>query len=188
MRLKPWVLKLNITLAALVIMTHSPAQAGWDHFVSQVNIFLGETASNLVAGAPLSVSLTGKVQSGIPDGSAYNDANFTCTTTDQVITGVSIAAPPAGNYRIAMAGDVNSATGGTVVTIHFESNAASTTHGQLKFMPFAGGTLTSGSQRIPFSKDILTTLNGTSPLEVWCSTSAGTVTTANVSLVYSRDL
>lgn len=166
----------------------SNANAGWDHFVSQVNIFLGEVASNLVVGAPLSVSLLGKVMSGIPDGSAYNDANFTCTTTDQVITGVTIAAPPAGTYRIAMSGDVNSATGGTIVTIHFESNGASTTHGQLKFMPFAGGTLTSGNQRVVFSKDIITTLNGTSPLEVWCSTSAGTVTTANVALTYGRDL
>lgn len=155
-------------------------------FITQTNIFSGEVASNLTVGAPLSVSSTGKVTSGIPNSSVYNDANFTCTTTDQVITGVTIAAPPAGTYEVSMAGDVSSPTAGVIVTIHFESNGASTTHGQLKFMPFTGGTLTTGSQRIPFAKTIITTLNGTNTLEVWCSTSSNTNTTANVSLTYVR--
>lgn len=178
----------KILILGLIGIFPNIGQAFQPNFVTDRNIFLGEVASELVAGAPLSVSLTGKVQSGIPDASAYNDANFTCTTTDQVITGASIAAPAAGTYKLNMAGDVNSATGGTVVTIHFESNGASTTHGQLKLMPFAGGTLTSGSQRIPFAKEIISSLNGTNVVEVWCSTSAGTVTTANVSLVISREL
>lgn len=173
---------------AIGLLVTLPAHANLNRFLNQVNIFLGEVASNLVPGAPLSVSSTGKVQSGIPSGAAYNDANFTCTTTDQVITGVSIAAPPAGNYRIAMAGDVNSATSGITVTLHFESNGAATTHGQLKFMPFAGGTLTAGNQRAVFAKSILTTFNGTNAFELWCSTSTGTVTTANVALIYSREL
>jgi hypothetical protein len=148
--------------------------------------FIGEVVFGSITGAPLSADTNGKLVSGISNNSAYNDSNFTCTTTDQVITGVSIAAPPAGNYLISMSGDINSTNAGTVVTLHFQSNNSSTTHGQLKTMPFAGGTLSSGSQRIPFSKTIITTLNGTNALEVWCSTSANTVTTANVSLVYER--
>ena len=157
-----------------------------NQFVTERNVFSGEVASNLTDGAPLSVSSTGKLISGIPNSSAYNDANFTCTTTDQVVTGVTLSAPPAGTYEVTMAGDISSPTSGVVVTMHFQSNGATTTHGSIKTMPFAGGTLTSGSQRIPFAKTVITTLNGTNALEVWCSTSSNTVTVANTSLTYVR--
>lgn len=177
-------MRLGLLLIA-VLLSSSPARADVRNPVA----FIGEYVFNAIFGAPLSVDANGQLQSGIPDGGAYNDSNFTCTTTDQVITGVTIAAPPAGTmYEITMSGDVNGPTSGQAVSIHFESNGAATTHGALKFTPFAGGTLTFGSQRIPFSKSIITSLNGTSPLEVWCSTSTGTATTANVALIYARHL
>lgn len=150
------------------------------------SIFQGEQSFGTIAGAPLSTDANNQVISGIPLASAYDDSNFTCTTTDQVITGVTIAAPAAGTWEAIMSGDVSSATAGIVVTFHFQMNNATATHGSIKLMPFAGGTLTSGSQRVPWAKSIQSVLNGTNAVEIWCSTSSGTVTVANTALVIKR--
>lgn len=155
-------------------------------FVTPSNIFSGETAVNLTVGAPLSVSSTGKVTTGIANSSVYVNGNFTCTTTDQVVTGATIAAPVAGTYLVSMSGDINSAVGGVVATVHIENNGAANTNGNIKTMPFAGGTLTAGNQRVPFAKTIITALNGTNAIEVWCSTSSNTVTVANTALTIVR--
>lgn len=148
--------------------------------------FIGQYVMASVPGAPLSADSNGQLISGIPFGSVYVDGNITCGTTDAVITGMTIAAPPAGTYKISMAGDSSSANAGVVVTVHFRLNAGTPTGGNIKFSPFAGGTLTSGSQRVSFAKEIIVTLDGTNPLELWCSTSANTVTMANSSLTFVR--
>lgn len=152
-------------------------------------VFIGELVKGGVNGAPLITDLNGKVAQGILHGEVDIDTAINCTTTDAVVTGVTIAGASlagAGTYEITMSGDVNSPTGGLVATLHFESNGATTAHGQIKLQPFAGGTLTSGSQRIPYAKTMQVSLNGTNALEVWCQTSTGTATVANSVLTWKR--
>lgn len=171
---------MRIAILGLIVIFPNIAHAGWDHFVSQVNIFLGEVASNLTLGAPLSVSLTGTVQSGIPNYTSSTTTATTCATGSTTVTGISIT-PVAGTYLIVYSTDVNSANGGTVVTFNIDQGGSAIAITQRKFMPFAGGTLTSGNQRIPFSVNTIQALSG-SAITVTCLTSASTATTANSEL------
>lgn len=152
-------------------------------------IFIGELVKGGVNGAPLITDLNGKVAQGILRGEVDVDGSINCTTTDAVVTGVTIAGASlagAGTYEITMSGDVNSPTGGLVATLHFETNGATTAHGQIKIQPFAGGTLTSGSQRMGYAKTMQVSLDGTNPLSVFCQTSTGTATVANSVLTFKR--
>lgn len=172
----------RIALLCIIILAlqYPSAHAGWQSFVTQANIFLGEVASNLIAGAPLSVSSTGKVQSGIPFYTATSATATTCATTLTAVTGITIT-PVAGTYQMTYSTDVNSPNGGTVVTFNISQGGTAIAIGQRKFQPFAGGTLTSGNQRLPFSVTTIQVLSGTA-ITVDCTTSASTVTTANSEL------
>lgn len=172
-------LSVCFILGFLLLFTNI-SQAERNRIVNQVNIFLGEVASNLVPGAPLSVSQTGTVQSGIPFYSSSTTTATTCATTLTTVTGITIT-PVAGTYLILYSTDVNSANGGTVVTFNVDQAGTAIAITQRKFQPFAGGTLTSGNQRIPFSVNSIQVLTG-SAITITCLTSASTVTTANSEL------
>lgn len=146
-------------------------------FVTMTNIFLGEVASNLTEGAPLSVSSTGKVMSGIPFTIISSGTATTCATSQTAITGITVT-PVAGTYLITYSTDFNSTNGGTIVTVNLSVGGTNIGGAQRKFQPFAGGTLTSGNQRLPFSVTTIQTVNGSQAIAANCLTSASTATTA----------
>lgn len=100
----------------------------------------------------------------------------TSTTSTATISGITTTLTT-GNYLVWFDCDINSATGGSVVTIGIYVNGAQTTNSQRKFMPFAGGTLTAGNQRITASVHDLITVSGSQTVDVrWSSSSAGMTT------------
>lgn len=118
-------------------------------------------------------------------GEVQNAANITVTTTDQQLTSiVTPAFPLGGTYMCWFEADFNSATSGLIVTIKFRSGAVDGR--QLKFMPFAGGTLTAGSQRMPAGMSDRITVAAGGTIQVNASTSTGTATCANAQLMYMK--
>lgn len=148
-------------------------------------IFVGQ---NVLGGTPstqLYVDANGQVASGsapIVNSTNGNTTGGTCTTTKTTLTGMTATTPPAGTYLAFFSGDFSSATSGIVVTIVIAIGGTDQAVTQRKFMPFAGGTLTAGSQRMPASINSIIVLNGSQNVTVPCSTSSGSVTTASMEL------
>lgn len=144
-------------------------------------MFIGEVVKGAINGAPLSADANGKLASGISNSETSSTTASTCTTGGISITGISVT-PVAGTYLAIYSSDFNSANGGTVVTIQYQIAGASVTISQRKFMPFSGGTLTAGNQRVVSGLNSILTVTGSQAITVNCSTSASTVTTANSQL------
>lgn len=158
----------------LCLLIGMPGLARVENFI----MFIGQKVLGAVAGAPLSVSATGGLQSGIPFTQITSATATTCATSQTAITGITTT-PVAGTYLITYSTDFNSANGGTTVTVNLSVGGTNVSITQRKFMPFAGGTLTSGAQRLPFSVTTIQVLNGSQILAANCVTSASTATTAN---------
>lgn len=106
-------------------------------------------------------------------------ATATATTTsnvDAVITGMTMT-PPAGTYLVWYSADLNSPNSGSVVSVSIYVGGVQKGDSLRKIMPFAGGTLTAGSQRVGVSTNGLVTVNGSQAIAIEWSTSAGTITT-----------
>lgn len=67
-------------------------------FVSQTNIFSGEVASGLTVGAPLAVSATGKVTTGLTAVEVTATADTTTTSATDVLINAMTQTPAAGTY------------------------------------------------------------------------------------------
>lgn len=115
---------------------------------------------------------------------AIATASATITTTDALLTSMT-ATPIAGIYLVIFSSDFNSANSGIVITLDCKVGGSAVADMQRKFMPFAGGTLTAGSQRVFAGTNGIVTVNGSQAIEIFCSTSSGTVTSAarNLSIV-----
>lgn len=148
-------------------------------------IFVGE---NVLGGTPstqLFVDANGQVASG--SAPIVNSTNGTvtagtCTTTKATLTGMTATNPPAGTYLLNFSGDFSSANAGVVVTVVVEIAGADQAQTQRKFMPFAGGTLTSGSQRMPAALNAIIVVNGSQTVTIACSVSSNNVSTASMEL------
>lgn len=175
----------NIYFIYFVLLLSSPSFAGLNQFVTERNIFSGEVASNLTPGAPLSVSSTGKVTTGISNGEVGSGTASTCTTTAGTLNGMTVT-PVAGTYLVLFSSDFSSANAGITVTLEFQVAATLWPFSQRKFSPFAGGTLTSGSQRIPASLNSIIVVNGSQAITVNCQMSANSASTASMALDYVR--
>lgn len=151
-------------------------------FVTQVLIFSGEVASNLTPGAPLSVSSTGKVTTGLVSQEVTSATASSCTTTDGILNSMTFTPGVASTWLAIFGADFSSANAGTIVTLEFDLSGTYFPNSQRKFMPFAGGTLTSGSQRIQQGLNSIITVTSTQAIEVHCQTSASTVSTASMQL------
>lgn len=149
--------------------------------------FIGELVKNGTLGAPLSTDANGKLVSGILGGriNATSSANIT-TGTDATIDTMTVTPALAGTYRIDFNTDVNSATSGIVVTYSIYVAGVTVAGTQRKIEPFAGGTLTSGSQRIMMTLQEEVTITAGQTIDVRASTSSGTVTVASRTLIWRR--
>lgn len=99
------------------------------------------------------------------------------TGADALLTGMTDT-PPAGTYFVAFSCDLNSANAGAVVSISIYVGGVQKADSLRKVMPFAGGTLTSGSQRVGVSINGTVTVNGTQAIEIRWSTSSNAPTAA----------
>lgn len=161
-------------LIALLLFPANYSNAGFRNgFENQVNIFSGEVASGLTAGAPLSVSSTGTVNTGL---SWYTSGQVTSqptlsTTTPTQLTGGTISAPPAGTYWIWFDGSAQSGTGGNSITVYIYLTSTAT--GESRNIQFATATLIdSGYPYAIAMHQPGVVLNGSQNINIFWSTSA----------------
>lgn len=141
-------------------------------------LFIGEVVSGSTIGAPLSSDSNGNLISGISNTEVSATASATAGTgADALLTGMTIT-PTAGTYMIWFSCDLNSATSGVVVSLSIYIGGSQKADSLRKIMPFAGGTLTAGSQRSAAAIQGLVTVNGSQAIEIRWSASAGAPTTA----------
>lgn len=158
-----------------------PAEAGWQNFVSQVNIFLGEVASNLTVGAPLVVSSTGKVATGltvITTGQITTTINLS-TTTPTLATSMTLTTPAAGSYLCGFDTYVQSGTGGNSITVYLYLNTTAT--GNARTVQFPTATLIDSGYPFYIGLNMVpVTVNGSQSIQVFWSTSASAAQQASM--------
>lgn len=141
-------------------------------------IFIGEAVPGAISGAPLSADSNGLLASGISNTEASATASATAGTgADTLLTGMTIT-PAAGTYLTWFSCDLNSATSGVVVSVSIYVGGTQKADSLRKVMPFAGGTLTAGSQRALGATNGVVTVNGSQAIEIRWSASAGAPTAA----------
>lgn len=152
-------------------------------------LFIGEAVLGGISGAPLSSDANDLLVSGITHGEASATASATAPTgTDTLIAGMTTGNIPAGTYLVWFSSDLNSANAGAVVSVSFYVGGVQKADSLRKVMPFAGGTLTSGSQRVGVATNGLVTVNGSQAVEVRWSTSSNAPTAADRTLNWIRVL
>lgn len=98
-------------------------------------------------------------------------------STDALLAGMT-STPASGTYLAWFSCDLNSGSAGAVVSVSFYVGGTQKADSLRKIMPFAGGTLTSGNQRVGVALNGLITVTGSQTIEVRWSASSGTVTAA----------
>lgn len=141
-------------------------------------LFIGKGVLGAVAGAPLSADANGTLVSGISNIEVSATSNATTSSgTDALMTSMT-STPVAGTYLVWFSCDLNSPTGGAVVSVSYYIGGSQKADSLRKIMPFAGGTLTAGNQRVAVAINGVVTVNGSQAVEVRWSTSSGTITAA----------
>lgn len=125
----------------------------------------------------------GSIASPTPSASeASSTASATSATgADALMTGMTLT-PLQGRYLVWFSCDLNSAAAGDVVSVSIYVGGVQKADSLRKIMPFAGGTLTSGSQRVGVATNGIVTVNGAQAIEIRWSTSAGAPTAAGRTL------
>lgn len=162
------------------------AHANWNHFVTQVNVFLGEVASNLTVGAPLVVSSSGTVATGLTvltTGQITSTITLS-TTTPTLATSMTLTTPAAGSYLCGFDTYVQTGTGGNSITVYLYLNTTATGHARSVQFPTAtlidsGYPFYIGLNMVPV------TVNGSQSIQVFWSTSASA---AQQSSMFNRAL
>lgn len=171
---------------ALILLLSTEALGGWQHFVTQTNIFLGEVASNLTAGAPLSVSSTGTVTTGITTVVLNATGNVTTTSgTDAVLSGMTTT-PVAGTYWCIFTGSMQQNLAGDFLSVSFYIGGTQDANSIIRTAPFAGGALTAGQGSVPYVTQGVYTVNGSQAIAVEWNVSGGTGTSFIRKLVCLR--
>lgn len=143
------------------------------------SIFQGEQSFGTTPGAPLSTDANNQVISGITNQEISSVTSQNAGTgADALMTGMTVT-PVSGTYLVIFSTDLNSGSAGAVASASFYVGGTQNGVSQRKVQPFAGGTLTSGSQRIMLGLNAILTVNGSQAIEVRWSASAGTITSAN---------
>lgn len=154
--------------------------------VTQTNIFSGETASNLTAGAPLVVSSTGKVASGLTvltTGQVTSTITLS-TTTPTLATGMTLTTPAAGSYLCGFDTYVQTGTGGNSITVTLFLNT--TTTGIARTVQFPTATLIDSGYPFYIGLNMIpVTVNGSQSIQVFWATSASA---AQQSSMFNRAL
>lgn len=172
---------IYFTLAAFFISA-SIVQAG---FISQTNIFSGEVASNLTDGAPLSVSATGKITTGITNSEVAFSSNITTTSaSDVLLTGMSITPSLAGTYLVMFSTWLTQSTGNDIVTMSIYVNGVQNSGSIRSAIPFVGA-LSAVTQDMPLATQAIVTYT-TGTIQIDWHVNAGTGTAHNGTLDIMR--
>lgn len=175
-------------LIVLLILVCSSSFA--NPFVSNLSVFLGEVASNLTAGQPLSVSTTGKLASGIIETQDISTASTTTTSTASPSTAVIASmtrTPAAGTWEVSFCTTFQSNANN--IDILYGIFAGGTLNGaEMSVTPqIQGGLTPSLNQRLPGCAIALVTVNGSQAIEIrWHVSAAGTATAGNRIMTVKR--
>lgn len=141
-------------------------------------LFIGEAVSGSTVGAPLSSDTSGNLTSGISHTEVSATGSISASTgADALVTGMTIT-PVSGSYMVWFSADVNSTAAGAIVSLAIYVGGVQKADSQRKIMPFAGGALTAGDQRIGIVTQGLVTVNGSQAIEIKWSTSSSAPTMA----------
>lgn len=140
-------------------------------------LFSGEVAANLTAGAPLSVSSTGKVASGISNTPVTFTSTITTTAAcstlipTTVLTGITTT-PAAGTYEVTFSTWLTHSTGNATVTMSIGIAGTSQASMLRTTLPFTGA-VGGANNGVALSTNGIVTVNGSQAIAMlWCTTAA----------------
>lgn len=133
------------------------------------------------------------VQAAIEESANYLTVTETTSTTpvnttsgtDVLMTSMTVT-PVAGTYLVLFNTDLNSNNAGAAISISYYVGGAQLAVSQRKVIPFDGGALSAAAARGMGCLQSRITVNGSQAIEVQWSTSGGTATAANRSLITVR--
>jgi len=142
-------------------------------------IFKGEQSVGTTPGAPLSTDSNNQVTSGINAVEVSDTATATSTTTDAVMTTMTVT-PSAGTYIVWFTCDISSGVAGAATSCSLYVNGVQDASTLRKIIPFSGGTLTSGSGRGVMAINRTVTVTSGAVEVHWSSSTAGPTAAARV--------
>ena len=150
--------------------------AAWaSPFVNQVNVFSGEATSNLTTGAPLSVSSTGKVTTGITSvETSFSSTITTTSASDVVMTGMTTT-PVSGTYLVVFSSWFTHSNGNATVTFSVYAGVTQNAGSARTATPFEGAVGSANNGKA-FGTNAIVTVNGSQAIAIEWHTSTGTVT------------
>lgn len=173
-------------LFILIGLFHFLGSSALGNFVTQTNIFSGEVASNLTVGAPLTVSATGKITTGL---TVLTTGQITATatnssTTPAQMTSMTLTTPAAGTYFVFFSGTVQTGTGGNSITVYVYLNTTAT--GESRTIQFPTATLIDSGYPLYIGIDLPNVVvSGAQSINIFWSSSASA---AQASTILNRRL
>lgn len=160
-------------LIALLLLSTS----AWANVINP-SMFVGEIVNGATNGAPLSVSATGKVATGITNVETEFNANITTTSaTDVLLTGMTTT-PAAGTYLVVFSTWLTHSNGNATVTISVYIGGVQSAGTIRTTVPFTGavGGVNGG---MGLSTNGIVTVSGAQAITLEWHTSTGTATAHN---------
>lgn len=114
--------------------------------------------------------------------------NTTTTSGTDALINSMTTTPVAGTYMVFFNTDINSNAAGSAISVSYYVGGVQVAATLRKTSHFDGGTLSAGSARAIVSLQSIIAVNGSQAIEVRWSTSSGTATAANRSLITVRVL
>lgn len=172
----------------LALILSIAAQSFAGPFVSNLSIFLGEVASGLTVGAPLSVSATGKVASGLSSTEVTATATTTTTSTTDVLINSMTTTPVAGTYIVWFHTTLQSNTNNVNVFVSIYAGGVQAAGSEMDSTPqIQGGLTPSLNSNVPIGTINTVTVNGSQAIEArWRVSAAATATALSRTLQILR--
>jgi hypothetical protein len=144
-------------------------------FVTTSNIFSGEVASNLTTGAPLSVSSTGKVTTGITNVETAFSSNITTTSASAVVMTGMTTTPVSGTYLVVFSAWFTHSNGNATVTYSIDVAGSANVGSSRTVIPFTGA-VGGANNGLEAGTNAIVTVNGSQAISIDWQTSTGTAT------------
>lgn len=165
-----------LSISNLILLLSISNSFASSQFVTDRNVFSGEAAINLTSGAPVSVSSTGKITTGITNvENSFSSTITTTSATDVVLTGMT-STPASGTYLVVYSHWITHSTGNATVTISIYAGGVQSAATVRTTLPFTGavGGANNGMEE---GTNGIVTVNGAQAIAIEWHTSTGTATT-----------
>lgn len=167
-----------VSALVLFLFVSTSAQADFQRFVNQTNIFSGEVASNLTIGAPLSVDINGKLTSGLPTPTFVGVAGTITVATNAAyatMTSLTLSPVTAGTYQVHCRTSIAHTTNNAAVLMAVFNNAVIVADSISTGTPFIqGGVTPSLAVPMVLYSNTETTISAGQAISCGWRTSAGT--------------